>query len=109
MNWIPLTKTEQLAHLLERSAQVPQAIFKHSPRCSISSMVLSRLERSKTPIDIDFYFLDLIAYRAISNKIAQDFNIMHESPQLLLIRNGLCTYAESHMGINLTDLAEQVM
>jgi bacillithiol system protein YtxJ len=107
MNWIPLTKEEQLTQIRERSATVPQVIFKHSTRCSISSMVLSRLEKSVTPASIDFYFLDLISYRNISNRIAEEFKVHHESPQLLLIKKGECIYDESHMAIRMDDLTEQ--
>lgn len=107
MNWIPLTTEEQLIQIQERSATVPQVIFKHSTRCGTSSMVLSRLERSDAPASVDFYFLDLIRYRNISNKIAEVFNVYHESPQILLIRNGECVYDESHMGIRMDELIEQ--
>src|ERR1700712_4138297 len=108
MNWIPLTKEEQLTQIAEKSATVPQVIFKHSTRCGTSSMVLSRLERSEAPDDIDFYYLDLIAHRNISALIAQEFNVYHESPQILLIKNGECIYDESHMGIRMDEVVEQV-
>ncbi len=107
MNWIPLTTEDQLLQIKERSATVPQVIFKHSTRCGTSSMVLSRLERSDVPALVDFYFLDLIRYRNISNKIAEVFNVYHESPQILLIKNGECVYDESHMGIQMDELVEQ--
>lgn len=107
MNWIPLTKEEQLINIKQKSATVPQVIFKHSTRCSVSSMVLNRLQRSEIPGSIEFYFLDLLSYRNISSKIAEEFNISHESPQVLLIRNGECVYEESHMGINMHELTEQ--
>lgn len=107
MNWIPLTNEEQLANIKEKSTTVPQVIFKHSSRCSVSSMVLSRLERSDTPESVDFHFLDLISYRNISNKIAEEFNVHHESPQVLLISKGECVYDESHMGISMDALAEE--
>jgi bacillithiol system protein YtxJ len=70
-------------------------------------MVLSRLERNDTPVGIDFYFLDLIKYRNISNLITEQFSVYHESPQLLLIRNGECVYDESHMGISMDELADE--
>lgn len=108
MNWIPLDKEEQLAQIREKSATVPQVIFKHSSRCGTSSMVLDRLERSKTPETIDFYFLDLIRHRDISNKISEEFNVFHESPQVLLIKNGECVYDESHMGIRMDELEEAI-
>lgn len=108
MNWITLTSAEQITELRERSYQRPQVIFKHSTRCSISSMALNRLERSGAPAEADFYYLDLIAYRNISQQIAHDFQVHHESPQVLVIKNGECTYDESHYGISMDELTEQI-
>jgi len=108
MNWIALTEAEQLEQIKEQSKQEPVVIFKHSTRCSISSMAKGRLEREKAPENVPFYYLDLIKYRPISNKIAEDFNVHHQSPQVLVIKNGECTYEESHNGIDMHDIAEQV-
>lgn len=108
MNWIPLTDEKQLDEIIERSNTSPQVIFKHSTRCGTSSMILNRLERSDMPPATDFYFLDLIRYRDISNRIAERFKVYHESPQVLLIRNGECTYDESHLGIRMEDIVEQL-
>lgn len=104
MNWIPLTTEDQLILIKEKSCSIPQVIFKHSTRCSTSSMVLNRLERADAPATIDFYYLDLLAHRNISHKIAEDFQVYHESPQVLLIRNGECVYDESHMAITMDEL-----
>ena len=106
MNWIRLDSEEQLNEIKARSANIPQVIFKHSTSCSISSMALNRLERAAVPETIDFYLLDLIRYRSISNKVAQEFDVHHESPQILLIRNGECIYDESHMGIRADEIVE---
>lgn len=108
MNWISLTSKAQVDTLKEKSFQIPQVIFKHSTRCSISSMVMSRLERSSVPEGSDFYYLDLIAYRDISNQLAEDFRVRHESPQVLVIKNGVCIYNESHMAITMDEIGEQV-
>lgn len=109
MNWISLTNEEQLHQIKVNSNARPQVIFKHSTRCSISSVAKNRLERSTQSDEVDFYFLDLITYRAISNKIAADFNVYHESPQVLLIKNGECIYDESHSGIDMEEIIEQAM
>lgn len=108
MNWIVLTEEQQLEDIKEKSRQQPVVIFKHSTRCSISSMAKGRLEREKQADNVLFYYLDLIRYRAISNKVAMDFSVPHESPQILLIKNGECTYEESHNGISMQDIMEQV-
>ena len=107
MNWINLTDDQQLSSIKELSKQKAQLIFKHSTRCSISSMAKNRLERSTPPESIDFYYLDLIQDRQLSQKIAEDFDVYHESPQVLLIKNGECVYDESHSGIQMDDIAEQ--
>ncbi len=108
MNWIPLQTEAQLESIRERSAGRPQVIFKHSTRCSTSAMVKNRLERAGTPDSIDFYYLDLLNYRPVSNKIAADFNVRHESPQVLLILNGQCVYDESHIGITMGDIVRRI-
>lgn len=109
MNWINLTQEEQLQQIKVNSKNKPQVIFKHSTRCSISSMAKNRLEKSTQPDEIDFYFLDLIKYRPISNKIAEIFKVYHESPQILLIKNEECVYDESHSGIAMGEIIEQAM
>lgn len=107
MNWIELTDEGQLNNVKTLSNTKPQLIFKHSTRCSISSMAKSRLERGAVPQGIDFYYLDLIKHRNISQKIAAEFDVHHESPQILLIKNGECVYDESHSGISMEDIIEQ--
>ncbi len=106
MNWINITGKEQLTDIQRLSYERPQVIFKHSTRCSISGMVLRRLEREGKPENMDFYYLDLIKYRDISNTISQLFNVFHESPQVLLIKNGECIYDESHYAISMDSLEE---
>src|SRR5688500_5203697 len=108
MEWIHLTDEEQLSHIIENSKQKPQVIFKHSNRCSISSVALQRLQRASQPGEIDFYFLDLIRYRALSNKIAEVFKVRHESPQVLLIKDGKCIFHESHLSIDMHEIVDQV-
>ncbi len=106
MKKIHLTLSVQLEEVLHESKSEPVVIFKHSTRCSISSVAKSRLE-SNWDFDIKqlpIYYLDLISYRNISNLIADNFEIEHESPQLILIKNGKCIYHQSHMSISVSDL-----
>jgi bacillithiol system protein YtxJ len=107
MDWKNLNSEQQLAEIREKSKTKRQVIFKHSTRCSISSVAKSRLERNDPPANIDFYLLDLLQHRNISNKIAEDFAVYHQSPQVLMIYNGECVYDESHSGINMDDIQEQ--
>jgi bacillithiol system protein YtxJ len=108
MNWIDLNNIQQLADIKELSKTRPQVIFKHSTRCSVSTMAKSRLERNEQPATCDFYFLDLLKHRSISNQVAEDFSVTHESPQILLIKNTECVYEESHSGIMMDEIAEQI-
>lgn len=105
MNWINLNREEQLQEIISKSNHTPQVIFKHSSRCSVSDMAKNRLDRSAFPAGMDFYFLDLIKHRNISNKISEDFNVYHESPQVLVIKNGQSIYDESHTGIDMREIA----
>lgn len=107
MNWNELTDMAQLDAIIEESKTQPVVIFKHSIRCSISTMAKGRLERSEEPLGVKFYYLDLINHRDISNKVAEVFQVHHESPQILLIKNGECTYEESHNGISMEEIEEQ--
>jgi bacillithiol system protein YtxJ len=107
MPWIPLHSEDQLLAILAKSSEKVQVIFKHSTRCSVSSMVLNRLEKAGLSEGLDFYLLDLIAYRQVSNLIADQFGVWHESPQILLIKNGSCIFDESHMGIQMREILEQ--
>jgi bacillithiol system protein YtxJ len=107
MDWKNLTQIDQLEAIAADSFNTPQVLFKHSTRCSISSMALNRLESSTPPNGVDFYLLDLLQHRDISGAIAQKFNVHHESPQVLVIKNGECTYDESHMGISMDEIIEQ--
>ena len=109
MNWKEFTDEAGLDAIKEASKTTTQVIFKHSTRCSISTMAKSRLERSEAPSNAEFNYLDLIAHRNISNKIADDFTVEHASPQVLIIKNGECIYDESHNAISMDEIAEQVI
>jgi bacillithiol system protein YtxJ len=106
MEWKVLNEDSQLEQIIRDSETRPQIIFKHSTRCSISAVAKGRLDRGTPPGNTDFHYLDLIRYRDISNKISEIFKVHHESPQVLIIRNGQCTYDESHMGINLKEIQQ---
>lgn len=109
MNWIPLREEAQLQEIIEKSAERPQVIFKHSTRCGISGVAKNRLEKAGTPQGVDFYYLDLINFRSISNSVVDLFKVHHESPQILIIRNGECVYDESHMSISMDEIETMVM
>jgi bacillithiol system protein YtxJ len=104
MNWNQLTTEQQLEELIQASQEKPLVIFKHSTRCSISSTALSRLERAWDAEQTPAFYLDLIAYRPISGLIAEKFNVEHQSPQVLVIDKGNCTYSATHWDISMDEL-----
>jgi bacillithiol system protein YtxJ len=108
MDWKPLTRIDQLDVLSEESKQKPLVIFKHSTTCSISLMAKSRLESSWN-LDLDAYYLDLKQYKEISNTIAEKFSVHHESPQLILLKDGEAIYDASHFDISVSELEEAIV
>ena len=91
MDWKNLTSIDELEAIANKSFNTPQVLFKHSTRCSISSMALNRLESSTPPTGVDFYLLDLLQHRNISAAIAEKFKVHHEC----------------HMGISMDEITAQ--
>jgi len=105
MKWIELNSLSDLETVLTASHENPVAIFKHSTRCSVSFMAKKTVERF-WDLDIDAYYLDLIAHRDVSNAIAQKLSIEHQSPQMILIKEGKAIYNASHSSIDVDSMAE---
>lgn len=106
INWLQLTDLGQLNEISDLSFQKPVAIFKHSTRCSISRMALKQFENEFNLEDkVTPYYLDLLEFRNISNEIAARFGVMHQSPQLILIKDGNAIYSATHSDIQVEDLA----
>jgi len=104
--WIPLTSEDQFLQILKED-QV--AIFKHSTRCSISTMAKNRLERGVEDVgEIPFYYLDLLKFRNISNKIEEILEVRHQSPQLIVVKNGEVVYHASHNSISIENVLTSV-
>ena len=100
--WIPLNDIQQIRDIIQKSKVKTQAIFKHSTRCGISRMVLNQFIDlyNFTEDDLDLYYLDLLSYRAISDEVGVTFMVMHESPQLIVIKNGKAIIHGSHGAVN---------
>ena len=102
MAWIKLTDENQLNECWNLSHQKPQLIFKHSTRCSISIMALTRFQGSGI-LDsdvIDSYYLDLLSFRNISNAIESKSGVVHQSPQVIVLNKGEVFLSETHGMIN---------
>lgn len=107
INWIPLTSLDQLETIKETSKTEAILIFKHSTRCGISSMVIKQFENlfQEEHQRLKVYYLDLLNYRDISDELGYTFQVMHQSPQLLVVRNEVSVHNASHYDITQVDLA----
>ena len=100
-NWINVDSVQQLTEILEKTTDKTNLFFKHSTRCSISSMALKLFESDWKNIEnVDCYFIDLISFRDVSNTIAQKTNIEHQSPQVIVLKNNNVIYHASHQSID---------
>lgn len=109
ISWIPLQDFGQLNEIMTVSNEKPVVIFKHSTRCSVSRMALKQFENEFDLNDkVDAYFLDLLEHRDISNEIADRFGVYHQSPQLLLIKDGKSVYDVSHSDIDAAELKRKL-
>jgi bacillithiol system protein YtxJ len=108
LTWQSIQSDADLDLALQRSHEKPVVIFKHSTRCPVSSMALRLFEHewSYGPDQVEPFFLDLIAFRPISNRIAQELAVDHESPQLIVVKNGRAIYDRSHNAISAGALSE---
>lgn len=106
VKWNDLTQIKQLDEIVAESAQTPVIIFKHSTRCGISRMALKGFEGNYSIGEEHAkpYYLDLLNHRDISNEIANRFGVMHQSPQVLVIKNGVAVYNESHGDIDANEV-----
>jgi len=102
MEWTALSSEEELYELIESSRTMVVCIYKHSTRCSISTMVRSRLENGwKAENDnMIFYYLDVLKHRGLSDLVADKFLITHQSPQLIILKNGIVVHHSSHTSIS---------
>lgn len=108
--WIALTDIAELETIKDKSKTKVQVIFKHSTRCGISRMVMNQFVDAYnfSEDQLDLYFLDLLNYREVSNEVGYMFQVIHESPQLLVIKNGITVAHASHGAINEVDLTQFV-
>jgi len=107
MNWIALESPDQLEALRAESKNQPVIIFKHSTRCSISQAALSRLERTwkeEEMTSVKSYYLDLLSCRDISNQITNLFEVEHQSPQVIVLKDGEAVYNKSHFDIDFNSI-----
>ncbi|WP_306643263.1 bacillithiol system redox-active protein YtxJ [Sanyastnella coralliicola] len=102
IQWQHLESDRDLDQAIQRSHELPVVLFKHSTRCSVSSFALRVFEQQYgyESGQIEPYFLDLIRHRDLSNRIAKELAVHHESPQMIVVKDGMAVYDTSHSQIN---------
>ena len=109
MNWNILNQEQQLESIKQSSFEQPVVIFKHSTRCPISAMSLRFFESNyDESAGLQPFFLDLISYRSVSNAIVTAFGVPHESPQVILIKDGKAVFDTSHHNISFAAVAQAI-
>lgn len=100
--WNILNEDNQLEKIIKESEEVPVLLFKHSTSCGISKKVLKIFEENfkLSDSELKLYYLDLLEFRQISNEVESRFGVQHESPQILIIKNGKSIYDASHFDID---------
>lgn len=101
LDWYKLTKVEQLDSLKQISNEKLVVIFKHSTRCGISRMVWNQFQASADfpKEQVELFYLDLLSYREVSDAITQEFQVLHQSPQLILLQHEEVVHHASHSAI----------
>lgn len=107
LNWLPLTSLDQLETIKKESNSGAVLIFKHSTRCGISRTVIKQFEKLFTADheNLKVYYLDLLNYRNISDEVGASFQVVHASPQLIVVRNETAVHDASHNDITLINLS----
>ena len=110
LSWTPLISVEEINTIKEISKNQSILIFKHSTRCGISRMIIKQFESlfNEENKQLKVYYLDLLNFREVSSKLSEVFQVIHQSPQLLVIKNGISIYNESHYEITKVNLSKYV-
>ena len=101
-----LNSIEKMEEMISDSFKTPQVVFKHSTRCPVSAMALSRMVPFNDQPFV--HLVDVIGHRDVSSQLANTFSVMHQSPQLLIVNEGNCIYHTSHMGIWADEVKHQL-
>ncbi|AMA50618.1 MULTISPECIES: bacillithiol system redox-active protein YtxJ [Flavobacterium] len=109
-NWNTIKTEQEVLNIVEKSNNKPQVIFKDSVTCGISAFAKERLTNGFNLIEniCDFNYLDLLTYRSVSNFIAETLEVIHQSPQIIVLINGKVIYRDSHHTIEAHKIAEKI-
>ncbi len=109
-SWNKITTEQEVKDIVEKSKHKTQIIFKDSVTCGISAYAKSRIVDGYDEIDgkADFNYLDLLAYRPVSNFIAEHLGVYHQSPQIIILKNGEVVHTVTHHAITAEGIADEL-
>jgi bacillithiol system protein YtxJ len=108
--WGRLSDTSDLKKLNEASFSKFQMIYKHSTRCATSYFALQNLKNFPEAKlqEVDLYIVDVISQRELSNEISEHFEVRHESPQIMLLKNGQLIWNASHGDVRIEAILKAI-
>lgn len=108
--WHSISEEGEIAEILLSSNDKPQVIYKHSTRCATSFFALKNVQGLAEAVreKADFYMVDVIGQRRLSFQIAEQLGVRHESPQLIILKDGEVFWHGSHHNVNDEVLAANI-
>jgi bacillithiol system protein YtxJ len=103
-HFVRITDTKAFEELLSRSKEGPVVIFKHSTTCPISARAYHQMERFEGEVDL----VEIQKARELSREIQDRTGVEHETPQVIVLRNGQVVWNASHWKIKAETVAEAV-
>jgi len=108
MNWIEVTTIEEWNNVLHKSSERGQVLLKHSTTCPVSANALKEYEQylhDKPNENLDYVMIKVIESRPVSNQIAEDLNVKHESPQIIFVKDKSKYWTASHWSVTKAHMA----
>ena len=103
-NFFRIDDQATLENLISDSTQKPVIVFKHSTACSISSRAYREMEKLEGQVNI----LEVQSAREVSRELANRTGIRHETPQVIVLRDGKAVWNASHFDVKAADVMKAV-
>ncbi len=94
-HFVPVADWADLDRLFAESAQGPVVLFKHDFACPISA----NASRAVAAVPGAVPLIDVERQKGLAAEVASRTGIEHESPQVIVLRNGQAVYSASHWDI----------
>jgi bacillithiol system protein YtxJ len=109
-NWQPILTEQDVLDIIEKSTEKPQIFFKDSVTCGISAFAKERLMNDNEILATiaDFNYLDLLAHRDISAFIAKELDVIHQSPQIIVVVDKKVVFRDSHHSIDAKKIRDSI-